>query len=225
MPSIKNPPDLIQSFISRKYLYTFLHLLFSEPISIKTFVEIQTHGNLAELAENFEGAKKLETFFKNHQSLTQLPNEHAEYQMLFVGPGPIEVPLWESVYRSHEHLLFDETTFQVREQYHRFGLQFLKENNEPDDHLLAELEFMIFLINCSLRELENQPASFLTYFNAQLHFIEHHFSKWIPKFCKQMLKSTDSLLYNGAALLLLEFITYDFDFLLDLKEEFAYEGN
>ena len=51
-------------------------------------------------------------------------------------------PLWESVYLGKEHLLFEEVTLAVRECYHHYGLSFIREGNEPDDHIVIELEFL-----------------------------------------------------------------------------------
>lgn len=137
--------------LARKKYYQLIHLLFLEPSGSEILVEIRNHGNLQELEEIHEGGKILQNVF---EQLTeeQIKREYEEFQRLFVGPGPLVAPPWESFYRSREHLLFEEWTYQVREQYHQFGLQFKNENNEPDDHLLLELEFMLSLIDLSLQE-------------------------------------------------------------------------
>jgi putative dimethyl sulfoxide reductase chaperone len=220
---------LLEYFNARKQFYQFIRFLFWEPLSEQSFKEICENGNLAELAQMSKGGQLLQSFFE--KKTPQLHEEQAEYQRLFVGPGPIEVPLWESVYRSKDHLLFEETTFQVRKLYHRFGLQYHKENNEPDDHLLIELEFLIYLIDSSLQELQiphqcrTTPHSFEDVYEAQIEFLEQHLCKWVPKFCSKMLESTESLLYQGAALILTDFIMDDLFFLLETKEELSYESN
>lgn len=40
-----------------------------------------------------------------------------DYNRLFVGPGHIVVPLWESIYRTKEKLLFGESEITVRRYY------------------------------------------------------------------------------------------------------------
>jgi putative dimethyl sulfoxide reductase chaperone len=219
---------LLEYFNARKQFYQFIRFLLWEPLTEQSFRDICEHGNLAELAQMSKGGQMLQSFFEKETPLLQ--EEHTEYQRLFVGPGPIEVPLWESVYRSKDHLLFEETTFQVRKLYHRFGLQYQKENNEPDDHLLIELEFLIFLIDSSLRELEfphhcrKTLHHFEAFYEAQIEFLEQHLCKWVPKFGTKLLDSTDSLLYQGIALILTDFIMDDLFFLLETKEELSYES-
>ncbi|WP_312472636.1 molecular chaperone TorD family protein [Neobacillus sp.] len=206
----------LQSFLlSRKKCYQLLHLLFFVPEKLETLFEIQKDNTFEELGEFHEGGKILHDFFK-HLSIEQIKREKEEYQRLFIGPGPLVAPPWESYYRSKEHLLFEEWTYQVREQYHRFGLQYRKENNEPDDHLLLELEFMIYLSDLCLHEpTEEKIEKLLT---TQISFLEEHLIIWIPFFCERVIENTNSQLYLGAAMLLEDFLSFDLESLVEVRE-------
>ena len=201
--------------LARKKYYQFIHLLFLEPSGSEILVEIRNHGNLQELEEIHEGGKILRNVF---EQLTeeQIKPEYEEFHRLFVGPGPLVAPPWESFYRSREHLLFEEWTYQVREQYHQFGLQFKNENNEPDDHLLLELEFMLSLIDLSLQEARIERVIELIL--SQIHFLEEHLTIWVPDFCKRIIEHTGSQIYLGAAMLLEDLLSSDLTTLLEVRE-------
>jgi TorA maturation chaperone TorD len=207
--------ELESFFIARKNVYQLLHFLFQEPVYHAALLEVRDNGNISELAEIHEGGKILSRFFSNLKK-QQIKNEHEEYQRLFLGPGPICAPPWESFYRSKEHLLFEEWTYQVRKEYHRYGLTFIRENNEPDDHLLLELEYMIFLVNACLKGMET--VSLRVLIEDQILFIENHLMAWIPLFCQRVIDHSNSQLYTGAAMLLTDFLDFDLDTLHEVKE-------
>ncbi len=207
--------ELESFFKARKNVYQLLHFLFQEPVYESALLEVRDSGKISELAEMHEGGKILSSFFS---SLTkqQIKAEREEYQRLFLGPGPICVPPWESYYRSKDHLLFEEWTYQVRKEYHRFGLTFIRENKEPDDHLLLELEYMIFLVNMCLQKVETVALRQLI--EDQISFIENHLMVWIPQLCQRVIDCSNSQLYIGAALLLTDFLDFDLDTLHEVKE-------
>lgn len=202
-------------FLSRKNYYQLLHLLFSVPATGESLVEIRNNANLHELEEIHDGGKILHRFFE-HMTVEQIDRENEEYQRLFIGPGPLVAPPWESYYRSKEQLLFEEWTYQIREQYHLFGLQYKNENNEPDDHLLLELEFMLILLDLCLQETKTDKLVELL--SNQIHFLEKHLTIWIPYFCKRIIEHTNSQLYLGAAMLLEDLLTFDLTTLLEVRE-------
>jgi putative dimethyl sulfoxide reductase chaperone len=202
-------------FLSRKNYYHLLYLLFSVPATGESLLDIRINGNLQELEEIHDGGKILCKFFE-HMTDELIGKENEEYQRLFIGPGPLVAPPWESYYRSKEKLLFEEWTYQIREQYHLFGLQFKNENNEPDDHLLLELEFMLFLLDLCLQETNTNRLVELI--SSQIHFLEKHLTIWIPYFCKRIIEHTNSQLYLGAAMLLEDLLTFDLTTLLEVRE-------
>lgn len=213
--------ELESFFVARKNVYQLLHFLFQEPVYYNALLEVRDKGNIRELAELHEGGKILGYFFNNLKN-QNIKYEHEEYQRLFLGPGPICAPPWESFYRSKEHLLFEEWTYQVRKEYHRYGLTFIRENNEPDDHLLLELEYMLFLVNACLRRMETDALHELI--EDQISFIENHLMVWVPLFCQRVIDHSNSQLYTGAAMLLTDFLDFDLDTLHEVKEALTNVG-
>lgn len=216
MTAKTEPVDLeLQSFwCARKNLYQFIQLLFLEP-NMKLLKKVPQTGQLDELAKLHEGGKILRDFFYQLNT-NKLVKEIEEYQRLFIGPGPVAAPPWESYYRSKENLLFEEWTYQVRNFYHHFGLQYIKENNEPDDHLLLELEFMTILIDLSSSELNIENMHELL--STQIDFLRKHLTVWVPYFCKRVIEETNSQLYLGAAMLLEDFLNDDLESLIEVRE-------
>lgn len=207
--------ELQSLLFSRKCFYQMVHLLFLDPGKEEVLLKLKNSADFQELSDIYEGGKILSRFF---QKLTkeQISNEREEFQRLFIGPGPLAAPPWESYYRSKDNLLFDEWTYQIRELFHQFGLQSEKEHKEPDDHLLLELEFMIYLADLFAQETD--PDRFANLLDSQIHMLENHFIKWIPYFCERVIASTTSQLYLGAALLLADFLEDDLLFLDALKK-------
>lgn len=104
----------------------------------------------------------------------------ADYYRLFVGPGPVGAPLWESVYFNDERLLFQEQTAQVRHWYESFGLERVSATREPEDHLGLELAFLAHLAAQGLQALENQqPAALAELLAAQRQFLAEHPLRWV----------------------------------------------
>lgn len=202
-------------FLARKNYYQLLYFLFLIPSNNESLLEIRNNGNLQELEEVHEGGKILRNFFE-HLTEEQINREYEEFHRLFIDPGPLVAPPWESYYRSREQLLFEEWTYQVREQYHHFGLQFKHENKEPDDHLLLELEFMLYLVDLCLQETRADKIGELI--SRQILFLEEHLTIWVPYFCKRIIELTNSQLYLGAALLLEYLLNFDLTTLREVRE-------
>lgn len=65
--------------------------------------------------------------------------------VLFVGPEA-PVPMWESVWREKDGLLFGDTTLEVQRHFRQAGFVNPAEGREPDDHLALELSFLAALL-------------------------------------------------------------------------------
>ncbi|WP_231689607.1 TorD/DmsD family molecular chaperone [Bacillus sp. FJAT-27245] len=204
----------IRTFIeARRNLYQFLLRIFQAPLDkgwVHAFKEYEDVGGLGELGS---GGAGLHDFFSGAPCLKR---EATEFSRLFIGPGTLPAPPWESFYRSSEQMLFDDVMYEVRQHFHREGLWFVKENNEPDDHLAVELEFMLTLIIKGIHVEEEHE--FFIILEKQRDFLSKHLGQWIGDFGKRLAESTDSKLYKGAAILAADFIANDLDFLNELVE-------
>ncbi len=117
---------------------------------------------------------------------------------LFIGIYQVLAPLWESVYSSEKHLLFQEQTLQVREWYSRFQLQAERIHREPDDHIGLEFLFIANLAGRALQALEeNNEPDFDELIQAQRDFLSEHLLRWGPAWAKLVKKHAQTDFYLG----------------------------
>ncbi len=123
-----------------------------------------------------------------------------DFNRLFVGPGEMLAPPWESVHRSKTKLTFQEPTLQVRETYQRFGVQAPTIHREPDDHLGLELAFVATLSDLAAgAAARDDTAQLATCFRTQKDFLQDHLLAWAPACLVLVEKHAETDYYRGAA--------------------------
>ncbi|MBI5301773.1 MAG: molecular chaperone TorD family protein [Chloroflexi bacterium] len=174
----------------------------------KTWLQSLVEGDIfseAPFASNqaeVESALELLQAWSRGISDEALEDVRMDYTRLFIGPGKVLTPPWQSVYFSEERLTFQEETLKVREWYRRFGLQAEKIYQEPDDHIGLELEFIAHLAKLGLRALEqNDKAKFEETLDAQKRFMVEHLLRWAFGWCEQVHAQSHTDFYRGIALL------------------------
>lgn len=128
------------------------------------------------------------------------PPVAADYARLFVGPGKIIAPPWESVQVDEERLTFQAETLQVRQWYRQFGLQAVQLYAEPDDHVGLELAFLSHLAQLALvAQAEGDHARLAQLLDAQRGFLKTHAQRWIPAWSAQVIHHARTDYYRGLA--------------------------
>lgn len=131
-----------------------------------------------------------------------------DYTRLFIGPGPVLAPPWESVYLSREHLLFDQPTLDVRRAYAQFGLQAPRLNAEPDDHLGLEFGFMAHLCDLGLEAIRaGDRLQEERSLQAQRDFLSQHMLRWAPQCLELVVEKANTDYYRGIAYLTMGCLT------------------
>jgi TorA maturation chaperone TorD len=125
-----------------------------------------------------------------------------DHQALFIGPGPLLAPPYESVHRSRDHLLFEEVTFEVRAAYRAYARVAPALNKEPDDHLGLELDFLAHLCVRALDGLDagDEDATDAA-LAAQQSFLTEHTLIWGPECLRLVREHATTDFYRGAGLL------------------------
>ncbi|MFZ5627018.1 MAG: TorD/DmsD family molecular chaperone [Bacillota bacterium] len=147
--------------------------------------------------------------FSNGLLLLQTYDSNAVYEFnrLFVGPGKLVAPPYESAYRNPEGLLMQQETLEVRECYRNMGLAVQNKNCEPDDFIGLEAEFACYLLHQAAKFLEEKDLD-----NVDLHltayrdFFVNHLYKWLPAHCRDILTSSQDDTCRGMALVLAGFV-------------------
>ncbi len=203
----------------RLYLYTMLRDLLLEPMSVELYKRLSQDQHLVELAEFSEGARKIVEFLQEqagNECTEVLKQAEEEYMRLFVGPGHVKAPIWESVYFDREGLMFGENTLQVRAFYQKHGVEFHLKNQQPEDHMAVELDFMLFLLK---KESDCKcNCEFLSNIESQKEFLQNHILSWCHLFAERIIKHSESKLYVGIAYLLNEVVHMDIEALLEREE-------
>ena len=180
-------------FIERLKMYDLLrHLYLSHPTR-------EVLNSLKQLSSENDNINMGLDLLKGASS-TDLSELEAEFTRLFIGPGKIPAPPYESYYTSRKKLLMQESTIAVRQKYLKAGLVMKKLYSIPDDHLVSEFEFMYYLCNKShevfIGHKKEQAIKFL---KMQEEFLEQHLIKWIPNFCEHIINSTNNDFFKGLA--------------------------
>lgn len=134
-----------------------------------------------------------------------VPAEELEvdYRQLFVGPGRIAAPPWESVHLDDEGLMFQEPTMKVRHAYGEFGLQAPALNKEPDDHMGLELAFVGELAVTALNAAESgDVVGQTTLLDGMTNFCHEHLAAWGPMLSSLIIDSARTDLYRAVGHLL-----------------------
>ena len=142
-----------------------------------------------------------------------------ECMRLFIGPEKLVAPPWESVYRSKEGLLFQESTLTIREIFRKEG--YLPEGypRVPDDSLALELDFMSRMAARSLAALQSDQADELKRTLAvQESFIRVHLLFFVPKLLERMEESSLRLFYPQMTKILIAFMQLDLELVQDMMK-------
>lgn len=159
------------------------------------------------------------------QHARQYPESEAEYEYntLFVGPGKLLAPPFESSYRNAERTLMQQETMAVRAFYTRLGLACERLNSTPDDHLATELEFVCYLHAKAGRFLEKEMTDHACLFlELYREFFNAHLKHWIAAHCQDVLRQARTSLCRGMALIMLGFFRQEEQRLELSKEGFPW---
>ena len=127
-----------------------------------------------------------------------------DFTRLFVGPGKMLVPPWESVHRSKTGLTFQESTLRVREIYQGFGVEAPAIHREPDDHIGIELAFVGRLSElAAAAATEGDTATLDRHLEAQKAFLRDHLLVWAPRCLELVGEHAETAYYHGVARLTL----------------------
>ena len=145
------------------------------------------------------------------------------YSFLFLGVGGRRTAsLYESVYTSKNHCLYQEAHVQMKELLHRHELTAPEGFREPMDHIAVQLDLMAQLAQrAASLKLPKQREAFHHLVCEQKEFLEQHLLNWIPQFCGHCVEYDLSGFYKGAALILKALLEEDRLYLEDLTEAYA----
>ncbi|MFW6265495.1 MAG: TorD/DmsD family molecular chaperone [Halanaeroarchaeum sp.] len=110
----------------------------------------------------------------------------AEHTRLFVGPGELPCPPYESVYRDDGGQVLGPSTEAVVAWYRTFGVGLDPAVRDLPDHVAVELEFLAHL----QRRGETATVD---------RFLAEHPRRWVPAFCDRVEAATREPFYRALA--------------------------
>ena len=161
------------------------------------------------------------------QYKTQPEALKSEYTRLFIGPGKLAAPPWESVYRTKERSLFTRITLEVRSFYRSQG--FIPElyPSVADDHISLEFDFLARLaaaaLDAYILEAQAEPSGTdcQEALAASRDFLREHLLTWFDEYVGDLQAQQEARFYPHTALIAKLFVEADAKWLegmLNLKE-------
>lgn len=92
--------------------------------------------------------------------------------------------------------------------YSAFGLAVAESDNELEDGITAELEFMQFL-SAKQAQAEDEGLDRKAYLHAQRDFLERHLATWLPALQAEVLAKLKHPFYSALTILTTDFVARD----------------
>lgn len=125
-----------------------------------------------------------------------------EFNRLFLGPGKLPAPPWESVYLSPDRLVMQEPAREVLREYVDAGVGYDGMMGCPPDHVAKELGFMATLIQLAV----DRPGDEAMLRERQQRFVQDHLLRWVPRFCADLEGAPSARFYRIVARMLRRFL-------------------
>lgn len=209
---------LAQISLARSNIFGLLAFAFFDPTP--NFVQqIGDHTYFSELNGYFKDLtvkdpsvmQALEPLKEYLAELTNLLPEELlhelkiEYARLFIGPGPMVVPPFETFYGSAKKnqqvlLMVSPAAMAVENAYLEAGVAVPQNRREPPDHFATEMEFLYFL---SKQESDawatGKNAAAKKWRRRELAFLDGHLAKWGCEFCRAVKEQSLHPFYRAIA--------------------------
>jgi len=211
-------PNIQPLLEARIYAYDFLRRAFLSEPSLDYLQLLTQEGYLTafpfgEEEENLSKGIKLVLSYLSSRDVTlnlEFETLHWDYTRLFIGPFKLPAPPWESAYLNKDRLLFQEETHRVRLAYLKYAFLPKLYQQEADDHLGLELDFMYQLAVKALQACqEGQAQDFPDLLRDQQDFLVEHLNRWVPQFSAKVSEHAKTDFYRGMAFILKGFLSLD----------------
>lgn len=205
-----NREDLMDLLHLRKWSYYFFSINF---LNSPDWKEIGKDENMEVIGSIFaqRELEDLKSILENLKNIErrEIPLKE-EYERLFLGNEKVLVSPWRSTYIGEEGIIFDENTLKIRNKYREYGLEYSSSSKEPDDHIAGILEFMIYLIDLSISQVDKENL-YIELINEQKNFLKDFILDWIGSFNEDLQTEANEDYYKSLGKLLLLFLNSDIE--------------
>ena len=235
-PAIKDSPA-VERALSRSKLYLLLSwsLLYPEDeefldyMQCGEFVEdgraaldaLQTaldgiggeraKQKIAVLLRHFDHIEKLVASECINWQITDLQSEH---RRVFSNVITLDCPPYETLFGNDHVFAQSHVMGDIAGFYKAFGVELSKDIHERLDHLSVEFEFMHFLAyKESYSRCHDGADKTQIVVEAQKKFVKNHIGRWVPLFCRMLVKKADSGLFKIVADMTSDWMDFEAAFL------------
>jgi len=132
-----------------------------------------------------------------------------DYTRMFIGPDQLVAPPWESAYANEDKLLFQKETLAVREAYLKYLFLPVQFQQEADDHIGLELDFMYQLCLILYEKVKSGDLSYAEVLEDQKSFLQQHLLTWVDRFGKDVVNNSATDFYKGMTNILTGYLSLD----------------
>ncbi len=217
--------ELLPRECDRAYLYKYLSECYYLPDErlidvIKSF-EGGESGLYSEISETVPGVNDIDPVGDQTPAASAVPAEgcagtisngvellKVDYSRLFVGPFRLLAPPYGSTYLEGDRKLIGDSTMDVSDWYRVEGLD--SGLMDAADHVIAELEFMYFLIFKEIEAIKNSDfTGAADYVQKQRIFLDTHLGCWASEFTDNIEEYAQTEFYKKLARFTKSFIEKD----------------
>ena len=144
----------------------------------------------------------------------QLNDLQAEHRRVFSNVITLDCPPYETLFGNDHVFAQSQVMGDIAGFYRAFGVELSKDVHERLDHLSVEFEFMHFMAyKESYSRCHDGADKTQIVLDAQKKFVKNHIGRWVPLFCRMLVKKADSGLYKHVADLMAELMDFEVAFL------------
>jgi len=144
----------------------------------------------------------------------QLSDLQAEHRRVFSNVITLDCPPYETLFGNDHVFAQTQVMGDIAGFYRAFGVELSKDIHERLDHLSVEFEFMHFLAyKESYSRCHDGADKTQIVLDAQKKFVKNHIGRWVPLFCRMLVKKAASGLYKHVADVMAEWMDFEVAFL------------
>jgi TorA maturation chaperone TorD len=144
----------------------------------------------------------------------QLTDLQAEHRRVFSNVITLDCPPYETLFGNDHVFAQSQVMGDIAGFYRAFGVELSKDIHERLDHLSVEFEFMHFLAyKESYSRCHDGADKTQIVLDAQKKFVKNHIGRWVPLFCRMLVKKASSGFYKHVADLMAEWMDFEVAFL------------
>ncbi len=135
--------------------------------------------------------QKLKILFEK----TDINDLRLDHARLFMGPFQLAAAPFGSVYLEAKRTLMGESTLEITEIYREAGLEMANDFHNPPDHIIAELEFLAYLLSAQAEAGADTDAA-QNIEDIKQRFINRHLGAWIEPFTIKLEQGAETGFYR-----------------------------